>query len=112
MTFQTTHKLDYLQSAEGTDVGEARMMHGFRVGTCHGLYYQDKEAVCLLAIHNDDPGNGHFTDVLEWFAYSAKNQGLHFDVVEVWNKRLKWHLIDKRGFVAIDQFRVRKVTKT
>ena len=108
MSFQTTHNLDFLQATEGTDIGEGSILYGFKVGTCHGLFYQDEEAVCLLAVINDTRGNGHFDDVLEWFDFSAKRQKLHFDVVEVWNERLKSHLLGKRGFVAIGQFRVRK----
>jgi len=101
--FTTTNNLDFLQS-NGVDADIFR----FKVGTCHGLYYQTKEAVCLLAVMNNKKGNGHFTDVLEWFEFSAKRQGLYFDVVDVMNMRLRKHLMDKQGFVAIGRDHLRK----
>lgn len=101
--FTTTNKLDFLQSS-AVDTNIFR----FKVGTCHGLFYQTEEAVCLLAVINNKIGNGHFTDVLEWFEFSAKRQGLYFDVVDVMNMRLRKHLMEKKGFVCIAPNHLRK----
>jgi len=101
--FTSTNNLDYLQS-HAVDEN----MFRFKVGTCHGLFYQTEKAVCLLAVMNNEKGNGHFTDVLEWFEYSAQRQGLYFDVIEVWNQRLRKHLMEKQGFVAIAPDHLRK----
>jgi len=101
----TTHNLDFLQSERGEKDDD---IVGFKVGTCHGLFYQTKEALCLLVVVNEEIGNGHFTDVLEWFEFSARIQGLYFDVIHVWNQRLRKHLIEKKGFVAIEADHLRK----
>lgn len=97
--FTSTHKLEYLQGEE-TEMEPGRTMAGYKVGTCHGLVCFTKTAIEILAVENEEPGNGHFDDVLEWFEYAAKEQGVQLRVIELLNQRLKWHLIDKRGFIA------------
>lgn len=104
--FESTHKLDYLQ-------GEEPFMDGhcwpFKVGTCHGLFYTTDKAIRLVAIVNEKQGNGHFTDVLEWFEYAAKQQCKRLEIVEIWNKDLYKHLIEKRGFIPVDHETVQKL---
>ncbi len=92
----TTHKLDF-EAAPWYDPDFVR----FRVGTCKGLYMPAKSFLGLLAIENESPGNGHLTDVFEWFEYSAKTNKIPLQVMECMNKRFKRHLIDKRGFKEI-----------
>lgn len=70
----------------------------FKVGTCHGQYMVDKGNYLIINIINEEKGNGHFDEVLEWFESSAKRDKVKLGVVELWNKRLKKHLIEKRGF--------------
>lgn len=104
---ESTNKLTYEQS-EPTLLEEGVTMAGFRVGTCHGLVVFREDSIDLLAVINNEIGNGHFTDVLEWFEFACREQKKLFRVVELWNQRLKWHLINKKGFVAVDQFTVCK----
>lgn len=70
----------------------------FRIGTCEGLWRATKNSYQILAITNNEPGNGHFNDVLEWFQYSCNRDKKHFVILELWNERLSKHLIEKRGF--------------
>lgn len=100
MEFTTTHKLDF-------GVADWRPLDGFpiagefkrfKVGTCKGLWRSTSRSYDILAITNDVPGNGHFEDVLEWFENSCKRDGRDLNILEVWNKDFKKHLIKKRGF--------------
>ena len=104
---KSSHDLIYEQS-EPTDFENGVKSAGFKVGTCHGLVLFRQDSIDLLAVINNEPGNGHFDDVMEWFHYACKVQKKNFRVVELFNQRLKWHLINKRGFVAVDQMTVIK----
>lgn len=99
--FKSTHNLPFEQG--GSFMGEGSPLL-WKIGTCHGLWYPDDEKLqyVLLAVTNDEQGNGHFTDVLEWFENSCKRDQRDFVVAEVWNKRLRKHLIEKRGFKPIE----------
>jgi len=70
----------------------------FRVGTCEGLWSTIDDAYQILVITNHAPGNGHLTDVFEWFENSCKRDGKHLRILEVWNQGFRKHLIEKRGF--------------
>lgn len=70
----------------------------FRVGTCTGLWSSDEFSYSILAIDNSEKGNGHFEDVLQWFYNSCVRDKKKFMILEVWNSKLKKHLITKRGF--------------
>lgn len=72
----------------------------FRVGTCEGLWASTEFSYDILVITNNNKGNGHFEDTLQWFFNSCLRDGKKLRVLEVWNKRLKNHLIGKRGFKA------------
>lgn len=98
-TFQSTHSLPFEQAGHFMGPDSPLL---WRIGTCHGLWYPTEKEYVLLAVHNDEIGNGHFTDVMEWFENSCKRDKKDFIVGEVWNKRLKKHLIEKRGFIAIE----------
>lgn len=65
---KTTHSLEFLAAPFEHDDSLVR----FKVGSCHGLYGCTNEAYELIAVMNDQPGNGHLTDVFEWFEASAK----------------------------------------
>ena len=73
----------------------------YKVGTCHGLYTCSDKSFKILAIMNNQPGNGHLDDVLEHFEHSAKKYGYSLLIEEVWNKNFERHLITKRGFKKI-----------
>lgn len=102
MTFQSTHKLDFLTAAERPLRGllpESEDWIMFKVGTCHGLFRPTAEAYEILAVINTSPGNGHFDDVMEWFENSCRRDGKKLRIKEfIFNRRFKQHLIQKRGF--------------
>ena len=50
---------------------------------------------------NEKPGNGHFSDVLEWFGHSCKRDKKHLAILDIMNPDFKVHLIEKRGFADI-----------
>ena len=93
----TSHSLPFLATEPYEGIAGGVFIN-FKVGTCHGMFTATDEAYQLVAVMNDQPGNGHFTDVLEWFENSAKRDGKALEVVEIWNDRLRQHLIQKRGF--------------
>ncbi len=71
----------------------------FRVGTVHGMFGKfDDNSLQLIAIGNDKKGNGDFSKAMDWFEKVAFDMGLKPEVVEIWNERLKKHLIEKRGY--------------
>lgn len=70
----------------------------FRVGTCHGLWKCRNNEYQILAIENDEKGNGHLDDVFQWFENSCKRDKFNLAILEVWNRDFKKHLIKKRGF--------------
>lgn len=98
----TKHKLDFLvadwEPLPGFPIaGEFKR---FRVGTCDGLWASTDFSYDILAVTNEQKGNGHFEDVLQWFYYSCIRDKKKFRILEVWNQDLKKHLIEKRGFKA------------
>lgn len=99
--FKSTHSLEFMQGPRFFN-GDDQSPYLYRIGTCHGLWYSKPDAYVLLMVMNDEIGNGHFTDVMEWFENSCARDKKNFIVAEVWNKRLLKHLIEKRGFVAIE----------
>lgn len=94
MSFQSTHKLEFLVAPWITED-----FTRFKIGTVNGIWTSTKNTYDILGIDNDCPGNGHFDDVFEWFENSCKRDKKDFRILEVWNKRLRKHLTEKRGFV-------------
>lgn len=94
----TKHKLDF----------EAKPFHiqfkghptnmCFKVGTCHGMYVITKNSIDIIAIQNDEKGNGHLEDVFEWFEFSCKENKLNFRILAFLNEKFKEHVLSKRGF--------------
>ena len=85
----------------------------FKIGTIHGLYYNTKEAIVILAVLNDKPGNGNFEDCLDWFECACVTTGLPLIFEEVDSLKnempelklsgtLAKHLVEKRGFKRIE----------
>ena len=70
----------------------------FKVGTVEGAWRSTPEAYEILAITNSSKGNGHLTDTLQWFEYSARRDRKKFRILECWNGKFMKHLIKKRGF--------------
>lgn len=98
-SFQSTHKLEFLAKIWHIDPEYTQ----FKVGTCHGIYRYIRDTIEILAIYNNNPNNGHFEDVLEWFHNSAKRDGKHLQFSEILNPRFAKHLKDKRGFKIMDK---------
>jgi hypothetical protein len=92
---ETTHKLDFLSKPWERDPE----WHVFKIGTCHGQWRATKDAYEILSVVNENPGNGHFGDVLEWFEFACKRDKRALRIREVWNKGLMKHLFEKRGFI-------------
>ncbi len=96
--FKSTHKLEFKRTPDYFKGLFGKKFDQFKIGTCNGLYQRDADGVKILAVLNEEPNNGHFTDVMEWFSYFAKKDEVPLIFLEVWNHRLKRHLIEKHGF--------------
>src|SRR5713101_5500899 len=81
----------------------------FRVGTVTGVYDCIGNSYNIIALANNDPGNGHLDDVFEWFEHSCRRDRKKLRVVEIWNNKFKQHLISKRGFSAAADGNVEKI---
>jgi hypothetical protein len=46
----------------------------------------------LLAIVNQQPGNGHFREAMQWFEQSCRRDHKRLIIRECWNLRLAWML--------------------
>lgn len=101
--FKSTHNLDFEIAPWYT--AEFQL---FRIGTCEGLWGSDAECYLILAILNNEPGNGHFEDVLEWFENSCCRDKKRLRILEIDNSGLMVHLIEKRGFKKIKGNNVEK----
>lgn len=60
----------------------------FRVGECTGLYRARGSAYEILAVANNNPGNGHVEAALGWFFSSCKRDKMNLVIREVMNKAL------------------------
>jgi len=97
---KTTHDLPFEACESPYDIfGDGHML--FRVGTCEGQYGATPDSYYIISVINKQPGNGHFTDVLEWFYHSCKRDNRNLIVLECMNKKFFDHLVIKRGFVAL-----------
>jgi len=84
-----------LNAAMGADYTDVSM------GTCHGLVaYRDNEHE-MLAVMNEQPGNGDFAKFMDYLEAEAHKKGVPFTVIEIWNKWLYKHLTDKRGYIPL-----------
>jgi hypothetical protein len=99
--FISTHKLDFESAPWNSQLDPADNWMLFRIGTCEGVWRATEHSYDILAITNNEPNNGHFTDVLEWFENSCKRDGKKLRILEVWNEVFKNHLITKKGFSVI-----------
>lgn len=92
--FESTHKLDFMccrwsRSPEWIT---------WKIGTCHGVYQSTQNTYDILAIYNDERGNGHFEDVLDWFYNSCRRDKKDLRFMEIMNEDFRKHLMKKRGF--------------
>ena len=98
---QTTHNLDF-EVAPSPNPDVTGYHPRFRVGTCSGQWFSIDDCYVIMSVINEEPGNGHFNDVLEWFEYSANRDDKNLLVIECFNKALWLHLVTKRGFNEMD----------
>lgn len=102
---QTTHNLDF-EVAEspynifGDIFGSGHKL--FRVGTCNGQWGSTPDSYYILSVINEEKGNGHLTDVFEWFEFSCKRDNKNLLVLECINEDFYLHLLSKRGFIPLD----------
>src|SRR5687768_2146489 len=94
---KTTHNLDF----KATPWHRNPKIMLFKIGTCHGQYYNTELTWNVISITNDHPGNGHLDDFFQWFEYACKRDDRIFVIEEFLNERFRQHCIDKRGFIAI-----------
>lgn len=74
----------------------------FKVGTMYGLWKWESDKFVILAFLNNNPGNGHLEDTLDWFMCSSVCAQVPLVIRSVDNTRFLKHLIDKRGFVLLN----------
>lgn len=99
--FKSTHNLHFMCAPHDfqiIDPGDVPWVK-FKIGTCEGLWRAKNKNYEILAIKNHEPGNGHFQDMFDWFENSCKRDKHSLVVIQVDNKRLKKHLLEKRGFI-------------
>jgi len=95
--FKSTHSLSFEVAPYDLQLPGDQWIR-FRIGTCHGLWRGTHREYQILAVINEEPGNGHFEDVIDWFERSAKRDNRNLMFMEMINDEFRDHLINKRGF--------------
>ena len=90
--FKSTHNLPFL-SAHWNNPFNDTGWQVFKIGTCNGQWISRKDSYDILSVINDNPGNGHFKDVLEWFEQSCRRDNKALRILEVWNQKFKQHQV-------------------
>lgn len=70
----------------------------FIIGTVDGMFDITEDRVRLIAIQNQELNNGDFSKAMDILESNTFSIGKAFEVVEIWNDRLRKHLIEKRGY--------------
>lgn len=70
----------------------------FQVGTVHGLLMLEGNAVQIIAIINERPGNGNFKHAMSMIEKMANKQNKSTQVVAIVNEGLRKHLVTKCGY--------------
>lgn len=83
----------------------------FDIGTVNGLYRVFHGMIEVVAIANDEPGNGQLDDAFEWFAHMCKEKKKGLRIMHIRTNRFHDHLVDKRGFISDGADRVVKYFK-
>ena len=99
--FKSTHHLKFKTGphiVEGAPSG----LEKFKIGSVHGLWREGETVIEIWAIINDEPGNGHMDDAIEWFVEIARLSSVILRVVEISSVTFRNQLIDKWGFATTD----------
>jgi len=109
--FKTTHELNFEVAdwdPNKTKIGkflnlamDTSAFLQFKVGTVYGLWTSTSDSYIILSIYNEEPGNGHFEDVLEWFYFSCVRDKKHLRIEELMNDDFVRHLREERGFAIL-----------
>lgn len=109
--FKTTHELPFEVAdwdpnessiAKFLDIEiDTSVFLQFKVGTVYGLWTATSDCYIILSIYNEEPGNGHFEDVLDWFYYSCVRDKKHLRIEELINEEFTRHLREERGFAIL-----------
>lgn len=91
--FESTHKLEFFAAAWADPEFTC-----FKIGTCQGLYVSTSETYDIIAVVNNEPGNGHFQDVIDWFENSCLRDKKSLRFMEMMNDEFRKHLVLKRGY--------------
>jgi hypothetical protein len=70
----------------------------YSFGHVHGILACGSGVLTIVAIVNDEPGNGEFAKVMGMFESVAENWPCPLRVGAIWNRDLKRHLLKKRGY--------------
>lgn len=95
--FQSLHNLQFEERPNPRYKGHRE----YKVGTIHGIYFNTHTSLNITAVFNDEPGNGHFEDLLQWFERSCKREKMNLVFMHCDNLKFKEHLLNKRGFLPM-----------
>lgn len=93
ISFKSTHDLKFLHRpwAISYMISHEIQMQEFKIGTVHGLYRIDnkKRYLVINSVINDDPGNGHFKDLMEWLEFNCSELKYSLVFEEIFNPKMK-----------------------
>lgn len=99
--FQSTHNLPFLSKRWDKPFNDENWQQ-FKIGTCVGQWNSTPECYNILTVINEEPGNGHFQDVLDWFENSCRRDKKDLMILELINEQFAFHLVTKQGFTYKD----------
>ena len=91
--FSSTHNLPF----EVADWPLSPKWKVFRIGTITGLWGSTDTSYDILAIDNEDKGNGHLQDVFDWFKMKCIRDKRDLRFHELLNIRFENYLL-RNGF--------------
>lgn len=109
--FVSTHKLDFLVAPwEFMDsIPVTPPFKRYRVGTCHGLWRCADDCYEILSVINDEKGNGHLQDVIEWFENSCRRDNKNLRMLHFENLPFMIHMINHFGFEREKEYDIIKM---
>lgn len=102
--FKSTHGLK-LQLAHETLNGIGTGFLIFKIGTCSGRYKHGDISIDLLKLDNEnESGNGHETDVIEWLYEIARLENMPLRFKKPLQPEFEQFLIQQHGFIDSEHF--------